>query len=128
VRLVLRIDDAHWYAVEADEREVRAVARIGPLQQDMGTAPWDLCGGPVKLEIACTDAPFAGQPGRNTGPDEVSLGFRKGGHLSILARLDGRYLSTEVAGGFTGRVIGISVTGGSAVLQRFDYTACPALP
>lgn len=128
VRLVLRVDDAHWYAIEADERQVRAVARIGPLQQDVGTAPWDPCAGPLQLEIACTDAPMAGQPGKNTGPDQVSLGFRQGGHVSTLARLDGRYLSSEVAGGFTGRVIGISVAGGSAVLQRFDYTGGLALP
>ena len=41
----------------------------------------------------------------------------------MLARFDGRYLSTEVAGGFTGRVIGISTGGGSAVLERFEYSA-----
>ena len=128
VRLVLRVDDSHWYGIEADQRQVRAVARIGPLRQELGTAPWDPSLSPLQLEIACTDAPLAGQPGKNTGPDEVSLGFRQGGQLSTLARLDGRYLSSEVAGGFTGRVIGVSVTGGSAVLERFDYTARHALP
>lgn len=123
VRLVLRVDDSHWYAVEAGQRHIRAVARIGPVHQEMGMAAWDPSAGSLQLEISCTDAPGAGQPGKNAGPDEVSLGFRQGGRLSTLARLDGRYLSSEVAGGFTGRVIGISVTGGSAVIERFDYTA-----
>ncbi|SDO90888.1 hypothetical protein SAMN04487914_10193 [Arthrobacter sp. ok909] len=123
VRLVLRVDDSHWYAVEAGQRHIRAVARIGPVHHEMGIAAWDPSAGSLQLEISCTDAPGAGQPGKNTGPDEVSLGFRQGGQSSTLARLDGRYLSSEVAGGFTGRVIGISVTGGSAVFKRFDYTA-----
>jgi beta-xylosidase len=127
VGLVLRVDDAHWYAVEANQHQVRAVAQIGQLRQEMGAAAWDPSAGPLQLEIACSDAPFAGQPGKNTGPDQVSLGFRQGGQASTLARLDGRYLSTEVAGGFTGRVIGVSVTGGSAVLERFDYAAGPSL-
>ena len=39
----------------------------------------------------------------------------------VLAELDGRYLSTEVAGGFTGRVIGMYVTQGSAAFDWFAY-------
>jgi hypothetical protein len=119
--LVLTVDEAHRYAVQAHQGQVRVAARIGPPRQEIGAAAWDPSAGPLQLEIACTDAPFAGQPGRNTGPDQVSLGFRQGGQLSTVARLDGRYLSSEVAGGFTGRVIGLSVAGGSAVLERFDY-------
>ncbi|HJV99331.1 MAG TPA: family 43 glycosylhydrolase [Arthrobacter sp.] len=128
-RLELRVDPTHWYAVETDGHTVRAVARIGPLQQELasaahgsgdgGTAP----GGPAQLVIATGASPKAGQPGTNHGPDEVSLGFVQDGQLAILATLDGRYLSTEVAGGFTGRVIGISVAGGSAVVEHFDYRA-----
>jgi hypothetical protein len=79
----------------------------------------------VQLEICCTDAPLAGQPGKNTGPDEVLLRFQQHGRAVTLARLDGRYVSTEVAGGFTGRVIGVSVPTGSVVLERFDYDAAP---
>jgi hypothetical protein len=124
-RLVLRIDDSHWYAVEASEREVRAVARIGPLRQVMATAQRDPSTSSVQLEICCTDAPLAGQPGKNTGPDEVLLRFQQHGRAVTLARLDGRYVSTEVAGGFTGRVIGVSVPTGSVVLERFDYDAAP---
>lgn len=42
------------------------------------------------------------------------------------ADIDGRYLSTEVASGFTGRVIGIEALGSSAVVTKFTYTARPA--
>ncbi|GAA0928213.1 hypothetical protein [Virgisporangium aurantiacum] len=38
-----------------------------------------------------------------------------------LATLDGRYLSTEVAGGFTGRVIGVYATAGTVHVDWFDY-------
>lgn len=111
-RLLLRIDDSHWYAIEASGRHIGVVAQIGPLQQVVATAEIDPDLGPIHQEIACNDSPLAGQPGKNTRPDEVSLGFRKHGQLRTLARMDGRYLSTEVAGGFTGRVIGLAATSG----------------
>jgi xylan 1,4-beta-xylosidase len=41
--------------------------------------------------------------------------------VHVLAGMDGRYLSTEVAGGFTGRVIGVEALDGPAVLLRFEY-------
>lgn len=37
------------------------------------------------------------------------------------AEVDGRQLSTQVAGGFTGRVVGMYVTEGSAAFARFEY-------
>lgn len=150
VRLELRVDDGHWYAVEADEFEIRAVARIGQLCQTVGRAALDEpasdepapdgrgitdrtfdpeldghsdAGVPLVLEIQCTDAPNAGRMGTNAGPDEVSLGIRRNGLFTRLASLDGRYLSTEVAGGFTGRVLGISATNGTATVRRFEYLA-----
>jgi hypothetical protein len=49
------------------------------------------------------------------------LGFREHGQLTTLAGIDGQYLSTEVAGGFTGRVIGLAATSGSVIIERFEY-------
>ncbi|MGD0558891.1 MAG: hypothetical protein ABSA93_28435, partial [Streptosporangiaceae bacterium] len=46
-----------------------------------------------------------------------------GGTFTALAELDGRYLSTEVAGGFTGRVIGMYATIGTVRFDWFDYEA-----
>ncbi len=42
-------------------------------------------------------------------------GFRE------LGRLDGRYLSTEVAGGFTGRMVGLTCARGELAVTSFTY-------
>jgi hypothetical protein len=55
-------------------------------------------------------------------PDLLSLGLEdQEGVFTVLAELDGRYLSTEVAGGFTGRVIGMYATAGTVQFDWFDY-------
>ena len=38
-----------------------------------------------------------------------------------LASLPGRYVSTEVAGGFTGRIIGMYAVGGDAAFDWLEY-------
>ena len=43
------------------------------------------------------------------------------GAFDVLAELDGRYLSTEVAGGFTGRVIGMYAADRTIHIDWFDY-------
>jgi xylan 1,4-beta-xylosidase len=43
------------------------------------------------------------------------------GVFTVLAELDGRYLSTQVAGGFTGRVIGLYAAQGTVRFDWFDY-------
>lgn len=58
------------------------------------------------------------------GPDTVSLGVEnEDGTIVDLAALDGRHLSTEVAGGFTGRVIGPYASAGTVHFDWFDYEA-----
>ena len=115
-RLVLRIDEAHWYAVEADVDEIRALCAIGPSHQRVGSAPRP-GPGPVTLRIAAR-APGPDDP---PGPDVVALGVVDADGVTTLAELDGRYLSTEVAGGFTGRVIGVQAVAGRVRLDRFGY-------
>lgn len=68
-----------------------------------------------------TDPGATAPPGlRVGGPDTLHLGYETaGGDFEILAALDGRYLSTEVAGGFTGRVVGMYATRGSAAFDWF---------
>jgi hypothetical protein len=57
-----------------------------------------------------------------TGPDAVSFGVEApDGTFTELSTLDGRYLSTEVAGGFTGRVIGMYASAGAVHFDWFDY-------
>jgi hypothetical protein len=49
------------------------------------------------------------------------LGHEGPDGFTELARIDGRYLSTEVAGGFTGRVVGVEALGADALVTRFRY-------
>ena len=39
-----------------------------------------------------------------------------------LGRVDGRYLSTEVAGGMTGRMLGVTCSNGAVLVRSFEYT------
>jgi beta-xylosidase len=119
--LAVRLDERHHYEVEAAAGEVRVSARIGPLQQTLAavTVP----AGPVvlRIEVHAAEAGL-GHPGQ--GPDTVRLGVQDpGGTFTALAELDGRYLSTEVAGGFTGRVIGMYAAAGTTQFDWFDYEA-----
>jgi xylan 1,4-beta-xylosidase len=52
-----------------------------------------------------------------SGPDQVVLGCE--GVES--AALDGRYLATEVAGGFVGRMVGVYATGGTGHVDWLSY-------
>ena len=57
-----------------------------------------------------------------SGPDTLSFGVEEhDGTFTVLATLDGKYLSTEVAGGFTGRVIGVYAAAGTVPFDWFDY-------
>jgi xylan 1,4-beta-xylosidase len=111
-RLVVRLDDVHWCAVDADREAVRAHMRVGPVRAQLGTALVPP-GAPVDLVISAADG--------GTGPDELRLGVLTADGFQELARVDGRYLSTEVAGGFTGRVIGVRAEGTPVRLERFTY-------
>jgi beta-xylosidase len=135
--IAVRLDEAHHYEVETGGGTVRAVARIGPLSAVIAELP--VPPGPVTLRIdtATTDVlppsvtvrgpdPAAPAPPglRAGGPDTVRLGYETpGGDFLILAELDGRYLTTEVAGGFTGRVIGMYATRGSVAFDWFELRA-----
>ena len=116
--LALRLDEQHHYEIEATASEVRVIARIGPLRSVVASRP--VTGGSTVLRIEAavprqvTDA--------RQGPDTVSLGVEDAdGAFAALAALDGRYLSTEVAGGFTGRVIGLYASQGTVHFDWFDY-------
>ncbi|MEV6347360.1 family 43 glycosylhydrolase [Actinoplanes sp. NPDC051851] len=120
-RFVLRLDDRHWYglavSVSVSGTTVRAIARIGDLEQTVGSA--EVASGPVTLRIAAAVPEGSGEPGDMSGPDEIVLSVGD----AELGRLDGRYLSTEVAGGFTGRVLGAGALGdGASRLLSVSYS------
>ncbi|MFC9243870.1 glycoside hydrolase family 43 protein [Streptomyces sp. NPDC057136] len=116
--LAVRLDEHHHYEIEAGEGEVRVLARIGPLRSEVAARP--LPPGPVVLAVDITAHTTLDDA--RTGPDLVRLGTASAdGTFTELAALDGRYLSTEVAGGFTGRVLGMYAAAGRVDFDRFSY-------
>ncbi len=99
--------------------------------------------GPVTLAIANQDTRRAAahhgvttgqlaeasfrRPIRRTRHDQLRTRHRRR-QIVTLAELDGRYLSTEVAAGFTGRVIGMYVTAGQAAFSTGSITCPDATP
>jgi len=113
----LRVDPRHELALECDVGEVRAVLTIGEVRTVLATRP--LAPGAV-LEIRAlpSDGPWWSTA---RGPDRVEVGVREAGAFVLLASVDGRYLSTEVAGGMTGRVFAVTCTAGSLLIRRWTY-------
>jgi hypothetical protein len=110
--LCMYMDKGHHYEVGLAGDEIVVRARIGPLDRVVAHAarPSD----PVVLVVEAAPARFL--------PDVVRLGYLDGeGRFEQLAELDGRYLSTEVAGGMLGRVLGVYAIGGDAAFDRFAY-------
>jgi hypothetical protein len=110
--LTVWMDERAHYDIAVSGDRVVARARIGPLVDQVASAPVSDRSS-VVLELRCMSDVTG------TEPDLVVLGHDgEHGEFVALATLPGRYLSTEVAGGFTGRVIAMFSTGGTA---RFDW-------
>lgn len=116
----LRIDDRHAYALVYDGEAVRAELRIGPLRSEVGV--FKLAGGqPPTLGIRASMRD-AGPYFTADEPDMVELIVACDGQpVHSFGAFDGRYLSTEVAGGFTGRLLGIEATRGQAIVEYVRY-------
>lgn len=116
--LSLRIDPRHHFDVELSGGQVRAVSQVGSVRHIVGTvsAPGDTSG--VVLQISTDPDPGADHA---AGPDTVVLGVLTPTGVHELARLDGRYVSTEVAGGMTGRLVGCYATAGRVGVGSFTY-------
>ncbi len=117
-RLLIHLDHQHWVAVEADARQARALGRSDPFEQVFGTAEVP---DPGDVTLWVRARVPAQQIGMAAGPDVVTLGLSTAQGDVELAALDGRHLSTEVAGGFTGRTMGVQCTDGTLVVRAFDY-------
>ena len=114
--LAVRLDEEHHCEIEADAGEVRVVARIGPLKTVVASRPAPETPVVLAVEIGPRDPRDA-----RTGPDTIRLGVESEGVFTALAELDGKYLSTEVGGGFTGRVLGMYAAAGAVHFDWFDY-------
>ncbi|WP_218961735.1 hypothetical protein, partial [Actinomyces ruminis] len=114
---------AHRAAVRWDGNCAVAVATAAPFEQVLGELAAEEPEGPqdrpARLWVGA-QLPESGFFGQRV-PDELVLGVSVDGKDVELGRLDGRYLSTEVAGGFTGRVVGVRTIRGTATIERFGY-------
>src|ERR1700722_12565046 len=103
-KLILWLDTWHWARVGVYPDAVRVEVALGGIRQTLTEIPAETGSG-VTLAIRATRA--AAEADRiSSPPDRLAFGLMQGGVFRSLAALDGRYFSTEVAGGFTGRVIG----------------------
>ncbi|KHK99042.1 beta-xylosidase [Microbacterium mangrovi] len=116
--LVLRIDDRHWYGVVVRDGVGRVEARIGDLDQTRGAVPVD---DSVTLRIEAVSPGSLTVPLGHAGPDDIVLAIESSGTRHQLARLDGRYLSSEVASGFTGRMLALGSPSGEGVVRAVRY-------
>ena len=117
--LSVRMDARHHLDLEVDGDVVRAVAQVGSLRSELGRT--SVAGGDVVLEVRAV--PDEGHFSSTAlGPDRLVAGVVEGGGtFTELGRIDGRYLSTEVAGGMTGRMLGVWCSTGSIAVRSFSY-------
>ena len=115
--LSVRIDARHALDLECAEGTVRAVWAIGDVRHVLGESELS---GTAALEIRML--PSEGHEFSTArGPDRVVAGIADGDSFEAIGEVDGRYLSTEVAGGMTGRLAGIWCGPGSVLVRSFEY-------
>lgn len=111
--LVVLYDEHSHYRVAVDADSVVAIACFGAVTNEMAREPRPQ--GAVKLHLRTVE--------EMGGPDRVELGYENdAGDYVQLAGINGRYISSEVVGGFLGRVIGLYAAGGDASFGHFTYT------
>ncbi|WP_270889719.1 glycoside hydrolase family 43 protein [Pedococcus sp. 5OH_020] len=122
-RFLLRLDHRHSYGLTHHDGMVQATARIGDLDVVVGTAA--VVGDVVVLRIAAVGPQSPPVPLGHGGPDDITLSLLTAEGVLELARLDGRYLSTEVASGFTGRTLALGSTAAPAHFRSVAYRPQP---
>ncbi|WP_062289202.1 glycoside hydrolase family 43 protein [Demequina phytophila] len=123
----VRLAADHWLGLERVGDAIRARQVSAHLDATLGAVraePGDT------LVIEAT--PTVGRQG-GPGPDTIELAVERAGERVSLARVDGRHLSTEVVGGFTGRMLALEALGGpatvrSVALTELEEPAPPAMP
>ena len=119
----LRLDDRHWCGVVAEAGAARVIVQIGDIRQSFGSVP--IADGPIILQLEATRPNSAPVPFGYAGPDDIVLAVRIGDVVTELGRLDGRYFSTEVAAGFTGRMLAFGSPDGRGRLISVAYRPLP---
>lgn len=112
----VRIDNRHWLRLQSDGNIVQAIWHIGDHEFVLGQADSG-DSAVLRLRSINVDGGFHAP----VGPDRLIASlFDETGKEIELASIDGRYLSTEVAGGMTGRVIGVHSAGQPVTLNSWN--------
>lgn len=115
----LRLDDRHWCGLIVDNGRARAVVQIGDVRQTL--AEVDVSGRPYTLRISAVAPKTPPLPFGYAGPDDVVLSVGEEADFIEVARFDGRYFSTEVAAGFTGRMLTLGSPSPEGTILSFCY-------
>jgi hypothetical protein len=125
-RFLLLLDDRHWYGIVRNGAIAQAVVRVGDIEVEV--AAHDVPDGPAPLRIESVPPASPMVPLGHGGPDDIVLSIVLPDGSRELARLDGRYLSTEVASGFTGRMLAIGSTTEPTTVRSMAYRPTTGTP
>ncbi|MFJ4029594.1 family 43 glycosylhydrolase [Paenarthrobacter sp. NPDC089989] len=117
--LTLRIDDRYWFGLKLLDGQVRACARLGDIEHELAAVQVAAKAVTLRIEAVPPSSPTV--PLGHGGPDEVVLSVVEPSGVRELGRLDGRHLSTEVASGFTGRMLAVQ-SFNSGTVHSVRYT------
>lgn len=116
--VLIRMDQNHRLDVEISQTPIRSVLRLSGL-----TVPFDTVASTAKrvtIRFQCRPAASSSFMALQ-GPDTIDLSASIDDETVAPGQVDGRYLSTEVAGGFTGRMIGVHARMGRILLKTCIY-------
>ena len=114
--LAVRYDEQFHYSIAAGAGRIVARGAI-PTFERTAELPFD--GATLELEIVSRRPDGDSFEARTS--DIVELAAIVDGERTVLLELDGRYLSSETAESFTGRVIGMFALEGEVAVDSFDY-------
>lgn len=118
--LILRLDSDHWCEIVVVKNVATAVAHLSGASIELGSA--EIAEGALTLRVESVPAPWTGLfP--SASPDRLEFSLESDTGRADLGGIDGRYFSTEVAGGFTGRTVGVFIRSGNLTVSSFDYRA-----
>jgi beta-xylosidase len=110
--LSLRYDERLHLDLERQHGRVVARTALSTIRQEHAV---DVSDGPVELGFELR-APHP----RSVSSDLIDLVVVQGGDRQVLTTVDGRFMSVEVAGSFTGRVAGAYCTTGQIRVTRYE--------
>jgi hypothetical protein len=119
----LRLDDRHWCGVIFENGRAQAIVQIGDIRQRIGAV--EITDATAMLRVSTMPPQVAPVPFGYAGPDDVVLSVVRDGDPIEIARLDGRYFSTEVAAGFTGRMLALGALSRDGRVLSVTYRPLP---